>query len=113
VAVPRDQPVAYARLVLRNPGLGTAAASGFNVCMIHPELLQILRCPLDPQRQTSLVEEDRYLVCPRCQLKYPIKDGFPVLVIEEAELPPGCSNVEELAGKHAAPAGVQQGPQAR
>jgi hypothetical protein len=29
-------------------------------------------------------------------LKFPIKDGFPVLVVEEAELPAGCDCLEQL-----------------
>ena len=28
------------------------------------------------------------------------KDGFPVMVVEEAELPAGCEGLEQLAGKH-------------
>ena len=37
-----------------------------------------------------------HLLCPRCQLRFPIKDGFPVLVAEEAELPPGCPSLDRL-----------------
>jgi hypothetical protein len=69
--------------------------------MISPDLLEILRCPMDPRRQTRLVLEGHGLVCPRCRLKYPIKDGFPVLVVEEAELPPGCSSLDQLPARHA------------
>lgn len=68
--------------------------------MISPELLEILRCPMDPQRQTRLVEQDGRLVCPRCGLQYPIKDGFPVLVVEEAMLPAGCNSLDALPGRH-------------
>ena len=63
--------------------------------MISPELLDILRCPLDPSR-TRLTLEGDHLVCERCRLRYPIKDGFPVLVVEEAELPPGCESLRQL-----------------
>jgi len=68
--------------------------------MISPELLQILRCPMDPERKTELVLEENALRCPRCGLKYPIKDGFPVLVVEEAEPPPGCESLSDLPSKH-------------
>lgn len=68
--------------------------------MISPDLLEILRCPMDPQRKTPLQLEDNQLFCPRCQLKFKIKDGFPVLVVEEAELPPGCDSLEQLPAKH-------------
>jgi uncharacterized protein YbaR (Trm112 family) len=63
--------------------------------MINPELLAILRCPLDPSRSHLLLEADR-LICERCRLQFKIKDGFPVLVVEEAELPPGCESVSQL-----------------
>jgi uncharacterized protein YbaR (Trm112 family) len=63
--------------------------------MISPELLEILRCPLDPSQSRLLLEKD-HLVCERCRLRYPIKDSFPVLIVEEAELPPGCASLEQL-----------------
>jgi len=63
--------------------------------MLSQELLALLRCPLNPSR-TRLVLEDQHLVCERCRLKFPIKDGFPVLVVEEAELPPGCESTSQL-----------------
>jgi uncharacterized protein YbaR (Trm112 family) len=64
--------------------------------MISADLLQILRCPWDPLRQTSLRAEERALVCEQCALRFPIKDGFPVMVVEEAELPPGCRALDQL-----------------
>lgn len=63
--------------------------------MISPDLLEILRCPLDPSHTRLTLEADR-LVCQRCALKFKIKDGFPVLIVEEAELPPGCDAIEQL-----------------
>ena len=50
--------------------------------MIDQELLKILACPAD---QGDLVEEDNKLICQKCGRKYPIKDGIPVLLIDEAE----------------------------
>ena len=63
--------------------------------MISQELLAILRCPLDPSK-TRLVLEAERLVCERCQLRFRVKDGFPVLVAEEAELPEGCASLSQL-----------------
>jgi uncharacterized protein YbaR (Trm112 family) len=63
--------------------------------MISPELLEILRCPMDPSHTRLTLEEDR-LICQRCALVFRIKDGFPVLVVEEAELPPGCDSLSQL-----------------
>jgi uncharacterized protein YbaR (Trm112 family) len=50
---------------------------------------------MDPSR-THLVLEDGHLVCQRCRLKFKIKDGFPVLVVEEAELPAECHSLKQL-----------------
>ena len=63
--------------------------------MISQELLDILRCPLNPSR-TRLRLEDDHLLCERCALRFRIKDGFPVLVAEEAELPAGCHSLADL-----------------
>jgi uncharacterized protein YbaR (Trm112 family) len=63
--------------------------------MINPELLEILRCPNDPSH-TRLALEGDGLICERCRVRFPIKDGFPVLVREEAELPPGCESMAQL-----------------
>jgi uncharacterized protein YbaR (Trm112 family) len=63
--------------------------------MITEELLAILRCPMDPNR-THLTREANHLICQRCGLKFPIKDGIPMLIVEEAELPAGCSSLDQL-----------------
>jgi uncharacterized protein YbaR (Trm112 family) len=63
--------------------------------MLSQELLDILRCPMDPSR-TRLALQDGHLLCQRCALRFGIKDGFPVLVVEEAELPPSCESLGDL-----------------
>ena len=64
--------------------------------MISKELLDILRCPLDPTRSARLEEEGDGLVCQRCRLKYPVKEGLPCMLVEEAILPPGASSLQAL-----------------
>jgi uncharacterized protein YbaR (Trm112 family) len=64
--------------------------------MISQELLDILRCPLSPSRAERLLLQDGRLRCERCALGFRIKDGFPVLVVEEAELPAGCESLSQL-----------------
>lgn len=71
--------------------------------LLSEELLAILRCPLDPSR-TRLVLEGEKLVCERCALRFKIQDGFPILVLEEAELPPGCESLADLPCRKADPA---------
>jgi uncharacterized protein YbaR (Trm112 family) len=63
------------------------------VIAISPELLKILRCPLT--RSALHVEGDR-LVAERGGLRYPIRNGIPVLLVEEAELPAGVASLEAL-----------------
>jgi uncharacterized protein YbaR (Trm112 family) len=73
--------------------------------MISQELLDMLRCPWDPARTATLAQADDRLVCQRCQLCFRIRDGFPVMIVEEAELPPGCASLEQLpcqSAKHPA-----------
>jgi len=57
---------------------------------ISPELLEILRCPVavqsteygDDPGKLELVK-DCWLVCADSGYKYPIRDGIPVMLIEE------------------------------
>jgi uncharacterized protein YbaR (Trm112 family) len=63
--------------------------------MISQELLEILRCPLDPS-QTRLELGEDHLLCARCQVKFAIRDGIPNLVVEEALLPEGCESLAQL-----------------
>lgn len=49
--------------------------------MIDPKLLAILACPIDKQ---PLEEHGEYLVNPRLGKAYPINDGIPVLLSDEA-----------------------------
>jgi len=51
---------------------------------VDPELLAILACPLDKQ---PVKREGNYLVCHECQRHYPIRDGIPVMLIDEALTP--------------------------
>ncbi len=64
--------------------------------MISQELLEMLRCPWDPQRSARLEQVEDKLVCERCRLRFHVRDGFPVMIVEEAELPPGCASLENL-----------------
>jgi hypothetical protein len=53
---------------------------------LDPELLAILVCPND-RGDLDLVEEGSRLVCRTCGYRYPIRDGIPVMLIDEAEKP--------------------------
>lgn len=51
---------------------------------LDPELLDILACP---ESKAALIyfEAEGFLLCPKSRLKYPIQDGIPVMLIDEAE----------------------------
>jgi uncharacterized protein len=50
--------------------------------MIDPKLLEILACPAC---QGDVTLKDEKIVCAQCGRKYPIKNGIPVLLADEAE----------------------------
>ena len=60
---------------------------------IDSELLDLLRCPLTRSR---LRQEGDFLVAEVGGLAYPVRDGIPVMLIEEAKLPPGVASLGEL-----------------
>lgn len=52
---------------------------------VDPQLLEILACPDD--HHAPVREEGDYLVCTECRRRFPVRDGIPVMLLEEA-LPP-------------------------
>ena len=65
--------------------------------MLTPELLALLRCPIDPKREATLVLEDEVrLVCSRCRVQFRTREGIPSLLPEEATLPEGVPSVAKL-----------------
>ena len=52
--------------------------------MIDRELLDILACP---DCKSSVELKENKIVCQGCGRKYPIKDGIPIMLIDESELP--------------------------
>ena len=50
--------------------------------MIDPKLLELLACPAC---HAALQLEGARLVCTGCGRRYPIRDGIPILLVEEAE----------------------------
>ena len=57
--------------------------------MIDPKLLEILACPAC---KTEVKLEGERIICVRCGRRYPIRDGIPVMLIEEAEPAPNSSS---------------------
>ena len=66
---------------------------------VEADLLSILRCPLT---RSVLRQEGDFLVADVGGLKYPVREGIPVMLVEEAQLPQGVGSLEEFKAKFAA-----------
>ncbi len=69
---------------------------------IDPDLLKILVCPLT---RSPLRQEGDELVASKPEgagLRYPIREGIPVLLIDEAKLPTQVASLEEFRRRFAA-----------
>jgi len=67
---------------------------------LDPELLAILRCPLT---RSKLTQEGDWLVAEQPEgagLRYPIEDGIPILLIDQATLPEGIDSIEQFKQRH-------------
>ncbi|HEX8341395.1 MAG TPA: Trm112 family protein [Tepidisphaeraceae bacterium] len=60
---------------------------------IDQQLVDMLRCPLT---LSPLTRDGDELVAAVGGLRYPIRDGIPVMLPEEAKLPEGVATLEEF-----------------
>ena len=51
--------------------------------VIKPELLEILACPCDKHADVKVSQDDTKIVCTHCETTFPIKEGIPVMLIDE------------------------------
>jgi len=65
---------------------------------IGPDVLKVLRCPLT---RSPLELRGDELVATVGGLRYPIRDGIPILLIDEAALPQGVASLDEFKQKFA------------
>ena len=54
--------------------------------MIDKEFLEILACPAC-KAEVRLDDASQRIICQACGRRYPIRDGIPVMLIDEAEPP--------------------------
>ena len=56
------------------------------MALIDDTLARILVCPAD---QGDLIEDEHSsrLVCTQCGRRYPVRDGIPIMLIDQAEPP--------------------------
>ena len=68
---------------------------------IPQALLSVMCCPLT---RSPLHQEGDFLVAEEpngAGLRYPIRDGIPVMLIDEAELPEGVDSIDEFKARYA------------
>ena len=51
---------------------------------LDPGLLEILACPDSHHSPLTVDEETSELVCPTCDRAFPVRNGIPVLLLDEA-----------------------------
>lgn len=51
---------------------------------MRPELLEILACP-KCKAPVELSADNEAVQCAACRLRFPVRDGIPVMLIDEAE----------------------------
>ena len=64
----------------------TKSATGGKKAMVDEKLLEILACPAC-KGGIEYDKENEKLICQKCGRRYPVRDGIPVMLIDEAELP--------------------------
>ena len=62
-----------------------------NTPAIDPVVLECVVCPLT---RSKLTQQGNFLVGEMGGLKYPIVDGVPALLVDEAELPEGFESLD-------------------
>jgi hypothetical protein len=65
---------------------------------LDAELLEILVCPND-RGDLDYQADPEVLVCTTCGYRYPVRDGIPVMLIDEAEKPPSGRSTRKTAAK--------------
>lgn len=65
---------------------------------LDAELLEILVCPND-RGDLDYQPDPEVLVCRTCGYRYPVRDGIPVMLIDEAEKPPTGRTARRPAAK--------------
>ncbi len=61
---------------------------------VDPELLEMLACPAC-RGEIRLLEGGQSLECGRCGRVYPVRDGIPIMLVDEAAPPTRQSGRDE------------------
>lgn len=55
---------------------------------LSENLWAVLACPCDAHGEVVADEEARMIVCTVCGRRFPVRDGVPVMLLDEALMPP-------------------------
>ena len=53
--------------------------------MISKQLLELLACPVCHEKLLA-VPDRRGLLCERCRLVFPVRDGIPIMLMDQAQM---------------------------
>ena len=79
---------------MSEPTTTTTTSTSSNT--LDPDLISILRCPLT---RSPLRQEGDFLIAEVGGLAYPVRDGIPVMLVEEARLPQGVASLDDFKQK--------------
>jgi uncharacterized protein YbaR (Trm112 family) len=63
---------------------------------VRPDVLELLRCPVT---RSPLRQEGDWLIAEVGGLRYPVRDGIPVMLPEEAQLPAGVASLDDFRAR--------------
>jgi uncharacterized protein YbaR (Trm112 family) len=65
-------------------GEGNEGVEHLDPAVIDPALWELLACPCPAHGEVVLDGESGEIVCTVCGLRFPIRDGIPVMLLDEA-----------------------------
>ncbi len=63
--------------------------------MLNKDLLDIITCPLSGE---PLEQQGDWLINVKWEIKYPVRQGIPIMLIDQAQLPEGVT-IDQLKKK--------------
>ncbi len=51
---------------------------------LDPRLLEILTCPCEKHAPVEYKDRRKVVVCTECALQFPVRDGIPIMLLDEA-----------------------------
>lgn len=83
------------------PARRASQGIGNRITNMDAALLKLMVCPLT---RSPLTQEGDELVAaapPGAGLRYPLRQGIPVLLVDEAKLPPGVATLADFKSRYA------------